>query len=280
DATADRTPRYNRSGIRIKPLYTPDDWDGSDFAAQVGYPGQEPYARGIYPAMYRGRGWSRRMLVGLGTPEDFNERQKKMLATGTNAINFIPCNSVFRGYDIDEVDPLLVGTCGTAVNTLEDMQIAMDGIDLGGVSLGMNDPTPFTLCAFVLLLAQERGFPWSSLSGTSNQSDFISHFVANHMFYRLSLEGSQRVMLDHIRFMIKNVPGWNCVSIVGQHMQQAGATPAQTLGFTLSTALYYVDQCCMSGMQVDDFVHRFTFFFDVSLSFFEEIAKFRAGRRL
>lgn len=278
--TADPRPRTNRSGITLKPLYTPVDWDGSRYAEEVGYPGQEPYTRGIYPAMYRAQEWSRRMLIGLGTPEDFNRRQKEMLATGTTAVNFIPCNSVFRGYDIDDVDPLLIGTCGTAVNTVEDMRIAMDGIELGKVSLGMNDPSPFTLLALILVLAKERGTPWKQLSGTSNQADFLSHFVANHMFYRLSLEGSRRVLLDHIAFTTKHMPRWNPLSIVGQHMQQAGATPAQALGFTLSSALYYVDLCLQAGMNPDAFVHRFTFFFDISMSFFEEVAKFRAGRRL
>ena len=273
-------PRYNRSGVIIKPLYTPDDWDSSRYAEDLGFPGEAPFTRGIYPAMFRGRTWSRRMLVGLGTPEDFNARQREMLASGTTAVNFIPCNSVFRGYDIDQVDPRLIGTCGTAVNTIDDMRIALEGIDLDAVSLGMNDPSPFTLASFVLLLAEERGIPWSRLTGTSNQADFISHYVANHMFYRLSLEGSRRVLLDHIRFMAWNVTGWNTLSIVGQHMQQAGATPAQALGFTLSSALFYVDECCRHGMQVDDFVHRFTFFFDVSISLFEEVAKLRAGRRL
>ena len=277
---SDGRPRKNRSGIILKPLYTPTDWDGSRFDQEVGYPGQEPYTRGIYPAMYRGREWSRRMLIGLGTPEDFNRRQKEMLATGTTAVNFIPCNSVFRGYDIDEVDPVLVGTCGTAVNTLEDMRIAMDGIALGDVSLGMNDPNPFTLLALILVLAKERGTPWEQLSGTSNQADFLSHFIANNMFYRLSLEGNRRVLVDHIAFTTKHMPRWNPLSIVGQHMQQAGATPAQALGFALSSALYYVDLCVKAGMDPDTFVHRFTFFFDISMSFFEEVAKFRAGRRL
>jgi len=280
DSAVSSAPRHNRSGMLLKPLYTPEDWDKGQYADKLGYPGQEPFTRGIYPAMYHGQGWSRRMLVGLGTPEDFNRRQKEMLASGTTAVNFIPCNSVFRGYDIDEVDPLLVGICGTAINTSEDMRIAMDGIDLARISLGLNDPTPFTLLAFILLLAEECGISWDILSGTSNQSDFISHFVANHMFYRLSLEGSRRLLLDHIAFTTKHLPKWNPLSIVGQHMQQAGATPAQALGFTLSSALYYVDECVKAGMVADDFVHRFTFFFDVSISFFEEVAKFRAGRRL
>jgi methylmalonyl-CoA mutase N-terminal domain/subunit len=277
---SDHKIRINRSGMVLQPIYGPADEGDQNYRDRIGYPGQEPYTRGIYPAMYLGRGWSRRMLIGLGTPEDFNLRQKEMLASGTNAVNFIPCNSVFRGYDIDQVEPLLVGTCGTAVNTIEDMRIALDGIDIGSVSIGMNDPSPFTLTAFTLLIAEERGTPWAQLSGTSNQADFISHFVANHMFYRLSLEGSRRVLVDHIRFMTRHIPSWNPLSIVGQHMQQAGATPAQALGFSLSSSLYYIDLCLAAGMSIDEFVHRFTFFFDVSISFFEEVAKFRAGRRL
>lgn len=277
---SDGKARVNRSGIPLQPIYTPADESSAEFAEKIGFPGEEPYTRGIYPSMYLGRGWTRRMLIGLGTPEDFNQRQKEMQSQGVTAVNFIPCNSVFRGYDIDEVDPLLVGTCGTAVNTIEDMRIALDGIEIGGVSLGMNDPSPFTLLAFTLLVAEERGIAWNTLTGTSNQSDFVSHFVANHMFYRLSLEGSQRVLVDHIQFVGKHMPSWNPLSIVGQHMQQAGATPAQALAFSLCSAFYYIDICIASGMQVDDFVHRFTFFYDVSISFFEEAAKFRAGRRI
>ena len=277
---SDGKVRVNRSGIALQPIYTPSDESSAEFAEKIGFPGEEPYTRGIYPSMYLGRGWSRRMLIGLGTPEDFNQRQKEMQAQGVTAVNFIPCNSVFRGYDIDQVDPLLVGTCGTAINTVDDMRIALDGIEIGGVSLGMNDPSPFTLLAFTLLVAEERGIPWNTLTGTSNQSDFLSHFVANHMFYRLSLEGSQRVLVDHIKFVSKYMPSWNPLSIVGQHMQQAGATPAQALAFSLCSAFYYIDICLANGMQIDDFVHRFTFFYDVSISFFEEAAKFRAGRRI
>ena len=277
---SDGKVRVNRSGIPLQPIYTPTDEHSAEFTEKIGFPGENPYTRGIYPSMYLGRGWSRRMLIGLGTPEDFNQRQKEMQAQGVTAVNFIPCNSVFRGYDIDEVDPLLVGTCGTAVNTIEDMRIALDGIEIAGVSLGMNDPSPFTLLAFTLLVAEERGIAWNTLAGTSNQSDFVSHFVANHMFYRLSLEGSQRVLVDHIQFVGKYMPSWNPLSIVGQHMQQAGATPVQALAFSLCSAFYYIDICVANGMQVDDFVHRFTFFYDVSISFFEEAAKFRAGRRI
>jgi methylmalonyl-CoA mutase N-terminal domain/subunit len=166
------------------------------------------------------------------------------------------------------------------MNTLEDLDIALNDIPMERISVALNDPLPFTLLAQMLALGVKRGVPWSAISGTSNQSDYISHFVANHMFYRLSLAGSRRVLLDHIVYTNQNVPGWNSVSVVGQHMQQAGATPAEAMAFTLSTARQYARDCQARGLEVDSFLPRFTFFFDISMSFFEEIAKFRAGRRL
>jgi methylmalonyl-CoA mutase N-terminal domain/subunit len=182
--------------------------------------------------------------------------------------------------DCDEVDPVLLGTCGTVINTTDHMDRALDGVPLGDISAAMNDPSPFTLLAFTLAVAKRRGIPWTSITGTSNQSDYISHFIANHMFYRLSLPGARRVLLDHIEFCRRHVPGWNPVSVVGQHMQQAGATPVETMAFTISTALQYAQDCIDRGMDIDVVLRRFTFFFDISISFFEEVAKFRAGRRI
>jgi methylmalonyl-CoA mutase N-terminal domain/subunit len=270
----------NRSGIEIKPLYTPADWDSDRYMEDLGFPGREPLTRGTYASMYRGRRWSQRQLVGLGTPEDYNARVRTLLAAGANAISLLPCNSGFRGLDCDEVDPVLLGTCGTVINTVDDIDRCLDGVAIGDISTAMNDPSPFTLLAFLLAVARRRGVPWSRVSGTSNQSDYISHFVANHMFCRLSLPGSRRVLLDHIAFCGDRLPGWNPVSVVGQHMQQAGATPAETMALTLSTAIQYAEDCLSRGLEPDSFLPRFTFFFDVSISFFEEIAKFRAGRRL
>ncbi|HXQ65858.1 MAG TPA: acyl-CoA mutase large subunit family protein [Alphaproteobacteria bacterium] len=270
----------NRSGIEIRPLYTPRDWAGERYLEGLGFPGQYPFTRGIYATMYRGRTWTQRQLIGLGTPEDYNQRVRRILDAGATAISLIPCNSGFRGIDCDEVDPVLLGTCGTVVNTTEHMDVALAGVPLGTISTAMNDPSPFTLLAFTLGVAKRRGVPWTSITGTSNQSDYLSHFIANHMFYRLSLPGSRRVLLDHIEFCRKNVPNWNPVSIVGQHMQQAGATPAETMGFTLSTAMQYAQDCVERGMDIDFVLRRFTFFFDISISFFEEVAKFRAGRRI
>lgn len=274
------TTTYNRSGIGIKPLYTPQDHNGAPYEESLGYPGQYPYTRGIYSTMYRGRSWSQRQLVGLGVPEDYNLRVKEMLDLGASALSLIPCNSVFRGYDADDVPSELLGTCGTVINHVEDMRVALDGVPIGDLSTAMNDPSPFTLLAFELAVAKRRGVPWTKITGTSNQSDCISHFVANHMFFRLALQGARRVIVDHISFVNKHVPGWNPLSIVGQHMQQAGATPAEAMAFTLCSGIQYAEDCIAAGMDPDQFLPRFTFFFDVSVSFFEEVAKFRAGRRI
>ncbi|MDX1593150.1 MAG: acyl-CoA mutase large subunit family protein [Gammaproteobacteria bacterium] len=273
-------PRHNRSGIEVRPLYTPDDWDASAYDADLGYPGQPPFTRGIYPSMHRGRRWTQRQLIGLGTPADYNARLRTLLDAGATAISLIPCNSVYRGVDADTVDPLLLGTCGTVINTPQDFADALDGIPIERLSIGLNDPLPFTLLAQLLVEARRRGVPWRDLRGTSNQSDYLSHYVANHMFFRLALPGSRRVLSDAIDFLGREVPHWNPLSVVGQHMQQAGATPAQAMAFTLCTALQVAGDCIARGMDPDAFLPRFTFFYDISISFFEEIAKFRAGRRL
>lgn len=272
--------RRNRSGVEIQPLYTPADWSGERYLEDLGFPGQTPMTRGIYPSMHRGRSWSQRQLIGLGTPQDYNGRLKRILDAGGSAVSLIPCNSVYRGFDADQVDALLLGTCGAVVNTVDDMDTCFDGVDIAALSTAMNDPLPFTLLALLLAVAKRRGIPWSKVTGTSNQSDYISHFVANHMFFRIALPGSRRILIDHIDFAARHLPGWNPVSVVGQHIQQAGATPAEAMGLTLSTAVQYAQDCIARGMDPDDFLPRFTFFFDISISFFEEIAKMRAGRRI
>jgi methylmalonyl-CoA mutase, N-terminal domain len=274
----------NRSGIEVQPIYTPEDWpadaSGERYMQALGFPGQLPMTRGIYPTMHRGRTWTQRQLIGLGVPEDYNARLKTILAHGGTAISLIPCNSVYRGYDADGVPSEILGTCGVTVNTVEDMTVCLDGIPIGDISTALNDPSPFTLLALELAVAKRRGIPWQRISGTSNQSDYLSHFVANHMFFRLALPGARRVLLDHIAFCRQHVPQWNPLSIVGQHMQQAGATPAEAMGLTLSSAIQYAGDCLARGWDPDQFLPRFTFFFDISISFFEEVAKFRAGRRI
>ena len=270
----------NRSGIEVLPLYVPAAEADPRYMDQQGYPGEYPYTRGIYASMHRGRSWTQRQLIGMGTPEDYNTRLHEILAHGATAVSLIPCNSVYRGYDADEVPPELLGTCGTVINSIEDMDRALHGVDLVRVSCAMNDPSPFTLLAFMLGVAKRRGVPWTAITGTSNQSDCLSHFVANHMFFRIALPGARRILVDHIAYCGERVPGWNPMSVVGQHTQQAGATPAEAMAFTLCSAIQYADDCIARGMNPDDFLPRFTFFFDISISFFEEIAKFRAGRRI
>jgi len=272
--------RRNRSGIEIKPLYTPADRASENYLESLGFPGQLPATRGIYPSMHRGRPWSQRQLIGLATPQEYNERMRDIVKEGATALSMIPCNSVYRGFDVDEVDPVLLGTCGTTINSVDDMARCLEGVPIDRMSVALNDPLPFTLLAFLLAVADRRGVPWSAITGTSNQSDYISHFVANHMFFRLALDGSRRVLTDHVLFANERLGKWNPVSVVGQHMQQAGATPAEAMGFTLSTAIQFAEDCMARGMDPDDFLPRVTFFFDLSISFFEEIAKLRAGRRL
>ncbi|MCL4747360.1 MAG: methylmalonyl-CoA mutase [Burkholderiaceae bacterium] len=276
----DERPVTNRSGIVIKPLYSPADLRSGSYETDLGFPGQAPYTRGIYATMHRGRTWTQRQLIGLGTPESYNERLRDILGQGATAVSLIPCNSVFRGYDMDEVDAELLGTCGVVVNTTEHMQRCLEGVDLARVSCAMNDPSPFTLLAFMLSAARRRGVDWRSITGTSNQSDFLSHFVANHMFFRIALPGARTILTDHIAWCKQHVPRWNPLSVVGQHMQQAGATPAQAMAFALGSAIQYAEDCVDAGMEIDEVLPRFTFFFDISVSFFEEVAKFRAGRRL
>ncbi len=220
------------------------------------------------------------MLLGYEMPETFNRRQKALLAAGANAINLIPDNPYARGFDSDQIDKELIGTSGVPLNFVDDMAIAFDGIPLDKVSTAFNDPGPFMVVAMFFALAQEQGISLAKLRGTSNQSDFISHYVSLSMASRLSLKGHLRVTIDHIKFCEQNLPGWNPLSIVGQHMQQAGATPMQALAFSLSTGIFFIDQCVKAGMDVDSFAPRVTFFYDVSINFFEEVAKFRAGRRM
>ena len=270
---------HNRSGIPIKPLYTAADWSPGRESA-MGLPGQPPYTRGIYATMHRGRTWTQRQLIGLGTPAEYNARLQGVLAAGATAVSLIPCNSVFRGVDMDASHVELLGTCGTVINTAEHMDRALQGVDLAVTSCALNDPSPFTLLAFMLAAAKKRGTDWRRVSGTSNQSDYISHYVANHMFFRIALPGARRILGDHIEFCNRFVPKWNPMSVVGQHMQQAGATPAEAMAFTLATAIQNAEDCIARGMDPDAFLPRFTFFFDISISFFEEIAKFRAARRI
>ncbi len=277
---SEEPPRKNRSGITIKPLYTPEDWDSSQHDEKLGSPGSSPMTRGVYSTMHRGRPWSPRLIVGLGLPEDYNERMRSLFDTGGAGLYLSPCNSHLRGFDGDAVDRELLGTCGTLIASTEDMSMALDGLPIDREAISMGDTAPYTLSALMLKVARDRGIPWNTLAGTTNQSDYLSHFASLHMFFRIALPGQRRLLLDHIDWMNREVPRWNPISVVGQHMQQAGATPAQAMGLAISSAIQYADDLVARGHEPDSFLPRFSFFFDISISFFEEVAKFRASRRI
>jgi len=156
----------NRSGLEVKPLYTQQDWNADAYMRELGFPGQLPMTRGIYPTMHRGRLWTQRQLIGLGVPDEYNQRLRTILNAGATAVSLIPCNSVYRGFDIDEVDPVLLGTCGVTLNTIDDMNRCLEGIDMGAISISQNDPSPFTLLALMLGVAQRRGVPFEAIRGT------------------------------------------------------------------------------------------------------------------
>ncbi|MEW6615463.1 MAG: methylmalonyl-CoA mutase family protein [Thermodesulfobacteriota bacterium] len=268
------------SGIPIKCIYTSEDLKEFDDDCELGLPGEYPYTRGIYHSMYRGQTWTKRFLVGHQSPETFNARQKEMLNAGQSGINFTPCNSYWRGYDSDAVDKTLLGRCGTTIDSLKDVEIAFDGITLDQISLGMNDFAPFMMVASIIALAEEKHIPASCLQGTTNQSDFISHYVSCNQPIRFGMDGHLKIMIDHVKYCTKHMPKWHPVSVIGKHYRESGATPVQSMAFALASAIFYVDTFIKAGLRVDDFAPRFSFFFDASGDLFEEVAKFRAARRM
>ena len=270
----------NLSGIPLKPLYTPSDLEGFDYLEKLNFPGEFPYTRGIYPGMYRTQAWAKKMLISYEIPETSSRRQREMSTIGHTGFSLGPDSPGFRGYDSDQVDKELVGTCGSPLNFIGDAAIFAEGLPLEGVSWNCHDPSPFTATAMFFALAEEQRIPLWKLKGTSAQTDFISHYVGCWQLFRFPLDASLRILLDHIKFCIRNVPGWNPLSIQSQHMQQSGATLVQELAFTLASGIFYVDESIKAGLDVDLFAPRFTFYFDCTISFFEEIAKFRAARRM
>jgi methylmalonyl-CoA mutase N-terminal domain/subunit len=272
--------RENRSGLAVEPLYGPGDRDSGDYLRDLGFPAEAPMTRGVYATMHRGRPWSPRLVVGLGLPEDYNARMRELYDIGLTGLFLAPCNTHMRGYDPDEVEPELLGTCGTVIASAEDLGVCLDSLPLDKESISLGDTAPYTLSAMMMKVARTRGIPRNALAGTTNQSDYRSHYAALAMFFRVALPGQRRLLLDHIEWMGREVPRWNALSVVGQHMQQAGATPAEAMGLTLASAIQYAEDLIGRGHAADAFLPRFSFFFDVSISFFEEVAKFRAGRRL
>ena len=264
------------SGVPVKPLYTSDDLPvrGEEM------PGQYPYTRGIHPTGYRGRLWTMRQFSGFATAEETNKRYKYLLANGQTGLSVAFDMPTLMGQDSDAPTSRgEIGHCGVAVDSLADMETLFDGIPLGNITTSMtiNSPAAILLCMY-LAVAEKQGVPFKKLGGTL-QNDILKEFIAQKEFI-FPPEPSMRLVVDSIEYCAAEVPKWNTISISGYHIREAGSTAAQELAFTLADGMAYVDACIERGMRIDDFASRLSFFFDAHIDFFEEIAKFRAARRI
>jgi methylmalonyl-CoA mutase, N-terminal domain len=268
------------SGRPIDRLYTKDDLQDLDAARDVGAPGQFPYTRGIHPTGYRGRLWTMRQFAGFGTPEETNARFKALLNAGGGGLSVAFDLPTLMGRDPDhELSLGEVGKCGVSIVSLADMERLFDGISLSDVTTSMtiNSPAPM-IFAMYLAVAEQQGADWKELSGTI-QNDILKEFIAQKEYIYPPRE-SMRLITDIFGFCSKEVPKWNTVSVSGYHIREAGSTSAQELAFTLRDGIEYVQYGIDAGLDVDDFAPRISFFFNSHSDFFEEIAKFRAARKL
>lgn len=268
------------SGIEVKRVYTPLDVPDHDYTTKLGLPGCYPYTRGIHPTMYRGRVWTMRMFSGYGMPEDTNKRLKFLIEHGETGLSLAFDYPTLIGIDSD--DPLAsgeVGVCGVAVDTLRDMEIIFDGIDLGKITTNMtiNPPAPVLLSMYVSV-GEKQGVPYENIGGTT-QNDPLKEFIAQKS-YVFPPEPAVKIAMDVVEWSVKNLPKWNPISISGYHIREAGSDAVQELAFTLADGIEYVRHLIERGMDVDTFAPRLSFFFDSHINFFEEIAKFRAARRM
>ena len=264
------------SGVPLKPLYTSEDLPRS----AEEFPGQFPYTRGIHPSGYRGRLWTMRQFSGFATAEETNRRYKYLLANGQTGLSVAFDMPTLMGQDSDAPTSRgEVGHCGVAIDSLADMETLFDGIPLGQITTSMtiNSPAAILLCMYIAV-AEKQGVPPSQLGGTL-QNDILKEFIAQKEFI-FPPAPSMRLVVDSIEYCAQEVPKWNTISISGYHIREAGSTAAQELAFTLADGMAYVDACLERGMHIDDFASRLSFFFDAHIDFFEEIAKFRAARRI
>ncbi len=264
----------------IRPLYTPQDLPSDHHARQVGEPGVFPYTRGVHQDMYRKRLWTMRQFSGMGTPEETNRRYHYLLEHGQAGLSVAFDLPTLMGYDSN--DPHAqgeVGVCGVAVDTLRDMEVIFDGIDLGAVSTSMTINSPASiLLAMYIVVAEKQGVSPDRLRGTL-QNDILKEYIAQKEFI-YPPEPSMRLIVDLIEYCTRSMPQWNTISISGYHIREAGSTAIQELAFTLADGLAYVDFALARGLQVDEFAPRLSFFFNAHMDFFEEIAKYRAARRI
>lgn len=269
-----------RSNIQYDPLYTSRDVE-ADFEEDIGYPGEYPFTRGPYVTMYRGRAWTQRNITCLRSAEETNKRLRRSLEEGEmRGILYGHDNVGFRGLNTADVDPELAGKTGTMIDSLEDHRIAMKGIPIDEYSTNPGDVAPHELVAMHFSLAQERGVPNEQLSGSTVHSDYLNKIVGARMFTRFPQEAHRRMFRDHLDYCLENMPRWNPVSMTGQNIQQAGATPAQEVAFTIAAGVEYLGEAKDLGFNLNRVVRRFTFFFNFTSNIFEEVAKIRAARRI
>ncbi len=268
------------SGIPVEPIYTADDLAAVDLEADLGYPGAYPYTRGVQPSMYRGRLWTMRMFAGFGTAEQTNQRFRRLLEAGQTGLSTAFDLPTLMGYDSDH--PMArgeVGKCGVAVSSLADMEALFDGIDPETITTSMTINSPANaVWAMYLAMARKKGADLARVGGTI-QNDILKEFIAQKEFI-FPPEPSVKLVVDTFEWGPVNVPRWNFISVSGYHIREAGSTAVQELAFTLADGIHYVRKALERGLDIDEFAPRVSFFFNVHNDFFEEIAKFRAARRI
>jgi methylmalonyl-CoA mutase, N-terminal domain len=268
------------SSVPIKRVYTPEDIAALDYSRDLALPGEYPYTRAVQPTMYRAKPWTMRMFAGFGTAEDTNARFKYLLQQGQTGLSTAFDMATLYGYDTDH--PLAAGEfgkCGVAVSSLADMEMLFSDLPLDKITTSMTINSPAAgIWAMYIVNAEKRGFPMHTLGGTL-QNDILKEYIAQKEFL-FPPEPSMRLVIDTIEFGTRSMPRWNTISISGYHIREAGATAVQELAFTIADGLAYVDATLARGLKIDEFAPRLSFFFDVHNDLFEEIAKFRAGRRL
>lgn len=267
------------SGLENEPLYTPDNVD-LDYDRDLGFPGVYPFTRGVYPSMYRGKLWTMRQFAGFGTAEETNERFRYLLDHGQTGLSTAFDMPTLMGYDSDHARSLgEVGREGVAVDSLDDMKTLFAGIPLDEVSTSMTINSPAAmLLAFYVCVGEDQGVPRNKLRGTI-QTDILKEYIAQKEWI-FPPEPSMRLVIDMVEFCAEEMPLWHPISISGYHIREAGSTAAQELAFTLADGFAYVEAAMARGLDVDDFAPRLSFFFNAHLDFFEEIAKYRAARRI
>src|SRR5215207_1614796 len=270
--------RTTLSGEPIKALYGPEDVP--DHASEIGNPGEFPFTRGVYPSMYRGRLWTMRQFAGFGTAEETNERFRYLLDHGQTGLSTAFDMPSLMGHDSDSPRSLgEVGREGVAIDTVDDMSTLFNGIDLGDVTVSMTINAPAAMMmAFYVVAAEESGVPRDRLGGTI-QADILKEYIAQKEWC-FPVDPAMRLLGDMVEWCSRAMPRWHPVSISGYHIREAGSTAAQELAFTLKDGFTYVEQAVARGLDVDDFAPRLSFFFNAQIDFFEEIAKYRAARRI